>query len=214
MLAPVSSQSQDLLVINLGNLTIRNQFLMSGTPGTISHKTALPRQHSHGSQDSSQESSKASADQTESAKDTPRKVATGTAPGLNVGDSPGLGLGTAPGVFTRASTGPGSSKGSSVGSKDSSTPKHSPKGSQGTTQAEEAHEATDDVNKTQDTERCLLDCIQLDLEDMDLYSAERVSATDFDVSDGTAMIFPSFVVQRKVNCIILTTVFSRGSLTL
>ncbi len=35
ILAPVSSKSKNLLVINLGNLTLKNQFLFAGEEGTI-----------------------------------------------------------------------------------------------------------------------------------------------------------------------------------
>ena len=35
ILAPVSSRSKNLLVINLGNLTLKNQFLFAGEEGTI-----------------------------------------------------------------------------------------------------------------------------------------------------------------------------------
>lgn len=188
ILAPVSSQSKDLLVINLGNLTLRNQFLLSGTPGTIIHKTSPPKPHP--------EDSKPSEESSKPARETPRKVA--TAHGLNLEDSPGLGLGTAPGVLTRASTRAAVSK-SSHGPQYSSTPKHSPR------VADEASEAEVDVSKKKEENMsCLLDCIQIDLEDMDLYPAERVSPTDFDVSDGTALIFPSFIIQRKVRLLILS----------
>eukprot|EP00057_Strongylocentrotus_purpuratus_P014712 XP_011669186.1 PREDICTED: vacuolar protein sorting-associated protein 13D [Strongylocentrotus purpuratus] len=181
ILAPVSSQSKDLLVINLGNLTLRNQFLMSGTPGTIIHKTSPPKPHP--------EDPKPSEESSKPARETPRKVA--TAHGLNLEDSPGLGLGTAPGVLTRASTRTAVISKSSHGPQYSSTPKHSPR------VADEASEAEVEVSKKEENLSCLLDCIQIDLEDMDLYPAERVSPTDFDVSDGTALIFPSFIVQRK-----------------
>nr|XP_054769178.1 intermembrane lipid transfer protein VPS13D-like [Lytechinus pictus] len=178
MLAPVSSQSKDLLVINLGNLTLRNKFLLSGTPGTITHKSCPPRP--------SPEDSKASEGPSKHARETPRKVATGTAHGLKLEDSPGLGLGTAPGVLTR--TAPSKPI---HGPQYQSTPKHSPRVS------EKASEMEVDGSRKEENMRCLLDCIHIDLEDMDLYSAERVSPTDFDVSDGTALIFPSFIVQRK-----------------
>ena len=46
--------------------------------------------------------------------------------------------------------------------------------------------------------RCLLDCMYIDLNDMDLYSAERIEHDDFQATDVTALIFPSFVVSRKV----------------
>ncbi|XP_030843346.1 vacuolar protein sorting-associated protein 13D-like [Strongylocentrotus purpuratus] len=181
ILAPVSSQSKDLLVINLGALTLRNQFLMSGTPGTIIHKTTPPKPRP--------EDPKPSEESSKPARETPRKVA--TAHGLNLEDSPGLGLGTAPGVLTRASTRTAVISKSSHGPQYSSTPKHSPR------VADEASEAEVDASKKEENTSCLLDCIQIDLEDMDLYPAERVSPTDFDVSDGTALIFPSFIVQRK-----------------
>ena len=40
--------------------------------------------------------------------------------------------------------------------------------------------------------------MHLDLVEMDLFSAERVEHVDFDARDDTAMIFPSFVISRKV----------------
>ncbi|XP_038078266.1 vacuolar protein sorting-associated protein 13D-like isoform X2 [Patiria miniata] len=97
-IAPISSKSKDVLVMNLGNLTLKNEFLFAGSRGTIAR---LP------------------------------------------------------------------SKVSSV-----------------------------DVQFSRDT-TCFLDCMHLDLVDMDLFSAERVEHVDFDARDDTAMIFPSFVISRK-----------------
>ena len=34
-IAPISSKSKDVLVVNLGNLTLKNEFLMAGSEGTI-----------------------------------------------------------------------------------------------------------------------------------------------------------------------------------
>ncbi|XP_022090239.1 vacuolar protein sorting-associated protein 13D-like isoform X2 [Acanthaster planci] len=97
-IAPISSKSKDVLVMNLGNLTLKNEFLLAGSPGTIAK--------------------------------LPSKV------------------------------------------------------------------ATDDVQFSKDS-TCLLDCMHLDLVDMDLFSAERVEPLDFDAREDSAMIFPSFVICRK-----------------
>lgn len=61
-----------------------------------------------------------------------------------------------------------------------------------------------DLNKTKSPSDdpldhvCLLDCINIDLVDMDLFSSHRIEHNDFDPRETTALIFPSFVVVRKV----------------
>ena len=61
-------------------------------------------------------------------------------------------------------------------------------------------QASDDVQFSKESVNhvCLLDCMHLDLSDMDLFSAERVEHVNFNARDDTAMIFPSFVICRKV----------------
>ncbi|XP_033641822.1 vacuolar protein sorting-associated protein 13D-like isoform X2 [Asterias rubens] len=100
-IAPISSKSKDVLVVNLGNLTLKNEFLMAGSEGTIAR---LP--------------SKVASDDVQFSKESVNHV-------------------------------------------------------------------------------CLLDCMHLDLSDMDLFSAERVEHVNFNARDDTAMIFPSFVICRK-----------------
>ncbi|PIK58868.1 putative vacuolar protein sorting-associated protein 13D-like [Apostichopus japonicus] len=177
ILAPISSRSKELLVINLGNLTLTNCFLSAGSKGTISKFSSKvsPRGERSLKSESTDSVNKAE----------PRKNVVYQSP------PPGLAgplleeLPVSPSIRGRGNldlTGLKVNNGRTEVSQSQSEP---------------------DLNKTKSPSDdpldhvCLLDCINIDLVDMDLFSSHRIEHNDFDPRETTALIFPSFVVVRK-----------------
>nr|XP_002733622.2 PREDICTED: vacuolar protein sorting-associated protein 13D-like [Saccoglossus kowalevskii] len=190
ILFPKSSSSTEVLVANLGNLTIKNQFLYAGSPGTksvilkdldvftenyvpASSVFMSPPQQPGWQKDDTTARSPASVESSiDSSFTTPLTSPLGETAGL--GGSWKLG--------SEQPTNAGQNQQSTSGGQNQQAPSD---GQQPTGPSPLTH-------------RCLLDVMHIDLVDMYLYSAERLEAQEETKEiQQSVMVFPTFIVKSK-----------------
>ncbi|KAK2491745.1 hypothetical protein MC885_013715 [Smutsia gigantea] len=170
LLIPESSRSNNLIVANLGKLKVKNKFLFAGFPGTFSLQDKFYCV-------SSQESVP-SASPTGTPKHSPRKMTStedlkGThSEGLFLMPPAGMSLGSLKSEFV-----------SSTSIKQ---------------QGQQATPSVSQVFSSPEDHVCLLDCIVVDLQDMDIFAAERHPREYSKASDSHSgdLIFPSYFVRQ------------------
>ncbi|OWF52509.1 Vacuolar protein sorting-associated protein 13D [Mizuhopecten yessoensis] len=179
ILIPHSSKSTDILVMNLGNLTVKNSFIYDGDKGTISSGTVKREQSFHMEQPNSQP---ATTSKSATASSTPSSES----PHINL-SSPVMMLDN---PFTR-SFGLNLENTLSVGSASSCTEP---------TSAEYLTPACSSGGDFLDSPRhnCLLDVLAVELADMDLFSAERVEKSSYNQVDRNQDLeFTDCVIKRQ-----------------
>ncbi|XP_059165407.1 intermembrane lipid transfer protein VPS13D-like [Physella acuta] len=202
LLIPHSSRTKSLLVVDLGHLKLRNIFLLDGQTGTLraARKETIVKQHSN----------------TETAQQKDIFLRTMTESQLNASYPPtqphdpmsqsvygsldgdyrleGLnttGLGT---VLPGGGTHPKMQRHLSESYLMSS--QHA-KFESAKRQAS-VNESTDTKEEEEEDYRCMLDVISVTLTDMDLFTAKRISKSEYQRGDlSTDMEFSNFVVERE-----------------
>ncbi|XP_070561460.1 LOW QUALITY PROTEIN: intermembrane lipid transfer protein VPS13D-like [Ptychodera flava] len=226
ILFPKNSSSSEVLVVNLGNLTVKNEFLYAGQPGTksvILKDIDVPTEIPSSAQcfDQKRESSAEGVVYTMKEgpfgtlgepKPSPTSVQSesGLSQDITVTDMTAVKTASqtrsdsntqeplsSPGVPVQTS--------SSSQSSSSQIPYHSLSTTDPSSSATDSsfrmwHVSSSASEGTPSplAHRCLLDVMHIDLEDMDLYSAERTEAKERTKEvQQSVMVFPSCIVQRK-----------------
>jgi len=179
LLIPESSRSNNLIVANLGKLKVKNKFLFAGFPGTFSlqDKDLILSGSAYTARSFFKESVP-SASPTGTPKHSMRKMTSTEDPkgmhseGLFMMPPAGMSLG---------------------GLRSESVLSTSTK-----QQGQQAAPSATQVSSSPEDHVCLLDCIVVDLQDMDIFAAERHPREYSKASDDSSgdLVFPSYFVRQ------------------
>ncbi|XP_041061622.1 vacuolar protein sorting-associated protein 13D [Carcharodon carcharias] len=169
LLIPESSKSNQLIVANLGKLKVKNQFLFARSPGTFSLRDKNPESFPL-------------------PQDTPLYIQKTTA--TSTGNPQSI-----PCRPDKLSTGASSSDKANLNKRQTeSGPSLHCKS------REEQHDQPQivELQESEDEHICLLDCIVVDLQDMDIFTAERHSRDPSGRPEncGLDLLFPSYLVRH------------------
>ncbi|KAG5282212.1 hypothetical protein AALO_G00053510 [Alosa alosa] len=176
LLIPESSRSPRLIVANLGQLRVHNSFLSAGTHGTFSLRDKNLILHANSYKDP--------AYYKDRVKSTPPA---GGASKLSEEESAEKGKSSSSSASASTSgsgSGPGPSSGFTLGRP----------------QAAKGRMPDVDISLNPEEHVCLLDCISLDLQEMDIFSAERLPCEPWDSAGkrpDTDLFFTSYTVRRS-----------------
>ncbi|XP_078095173.1 intermembrane lipid transfer protein VPS13D isoform X6 [Mustelus asterias] len=169
LLIPESSKSNQLIVANLGKLKVKNQFLFARSPGTFSLRDKNP-ESSPLPQDTPPCTQKTAASSTGNSQSIPCRP-------------------------DKLNTGAGSSEKATLNKPQAeSRPSTHSKSQEG----QHNQPLTEELQESEDEHICLLDCIVVDLQDMDIFTAERHPRDLAGRSEncGSDLFFPSYLVRH------------------
>ncbi|XP_078095171.1 intermembrane lipid transfer protein VPS13D isoform X4 [Mustelus asterias] len=183
LLIPESSKSNQLIVANLGKLKVKNQFLFARSPGTFSLRDKVEKitmVHVFFPQ--------LNPESSPLPQDTP--PCTQKTAASSTGNSQSI-----PCRPDKLNTGAGSSEKATLNKPQAeSRPSTHSKSQEG----QHNQPLTEELQESEDEHICLLDCIVVDLQDMDIFTAERHPRDLAGRSEncGSDLFFPSYLVRH------------------